>query len=446
MMFNVYVDYNSKINYTTGLNGIYLIRNIRIENDSEENFEELFIELVLPTEVSDKKYVKEFSISKESYYNVNLGEEIKIDLSYLSTVEETGQYKFEVNILNGDELIFEEEYDFKILPYNHWLGMSVHPDLIASFIAPNDNHVTKIVSDAAKIARDNNFSMAGYQSGLQKNVRKQINAIFESIKKLEINYVSLPPSFEETGQKIRSIDEIVEHKIANCLDIAVLAASCLEAVSLNPFIIIVKGHAFVGAWLEDKTYPDSVIEDRSFFLKRLATGVREVELFESVLLTSNDTYTYQAAIREAEDKMEIADNFIMGIDVKQARSMMIKPLPKTRDLIKEQQIAPFEDFDSSVYIDDVDYQKDDILLIDKSARDKMQTWESKLLDLTLRNNLLNFIPRNRNISLVENDLGILEDKLSTGSEFSILAAPDFIETENKKEKIFHILGELEKTI
>lgn len=435
-VLSVYVDYNSKINYTTGLNGISLIRSLRIENNSEMDCNEVFLEIILPTEVSDKKFVKGFNISNESYYNVDVNGNLDINLSYLSTIEETGKYQFEVNIIKEDEIIFEEVYNFEILPYNHWLGMGVHPDLIASFVAPNNKHVTKIVSNAAKIARDNDFSMSGYQSGLQKNVRKQINAIFESIKKLEINYVSVPASFEESGQKVRDIDEIIEHRLANCLDIAVLAASCLEAISLNPFIIIVKGHAFVGAWLEDKTYPDSIIEDRSFFLKRLSKGVREVELFESVLLTSNDIYTYEGALEEAEDKIEIADNFIMGIDIKQARSMMIKPLPKTRDLITQKEIQFDNEFDSSVYIDEVDYKQDDILLTDKSARDKIQSWESKLLDLTLRNNLLNFIPYNRNISLVENDLEVLEDKLSSGIEFSVLAAPDFIETENKKEKIF----------
>lgn len=435
-MLNVYIDYNEKINYTTELNGISLIRNIKIENDSDEDFESLYLEVVFQSEIMEKKYVKEFNLSKDTYYNVDISDDLNINLAYLSMIEETGQHKFEINIIKESEIIFEKEYKFDILPYNHWLGVSVHPDLIASFIAPNNKHISRIVKDAAQIARINNFSMSAYQSGLQRNVRNQINSIFESIKKLEINYVSVPPSFEEIGQKVRSIDEIIENKIANCLDIAVLAASSLEAVGLNPFIIIVKGHAFVGAWLEDKTYSDSVIEDRAFFLKRLATGVREVELFESVLLTSNDRYTYETALTEAEDKIEIADNFIMGIDIKQARSMMIKPLPKMRDLTIDQTVEVTEESESKIKINEVEYEIDDIELTDKSARDKMQLWESKLLDLTLRNNLLNFIPYTRNISLVESDLGILEDKLSTGTEFSVLSAPAFIQTENKKEKVF----------
>lgn len=434
-MLKISVDYNSKINYVTSLNNVPLVRNINIVNMSDVDYENIKLEIVLPSQLNKNNYVKSISLPADSYVNHKVYEHIKIDLSFLNTVEEALKLEFDVRILQADNLIINQVCEFEILPYNHWLGVSIRPDLIASFIAPNNYNISKIISEAANIARENNFSMSAYQSGLEENVQKQINAVFEAIKKLNINYISLPASFEKVGQKIRAIDEIIENRIANCLDIAILAASCLEAVGLNSFIIVVKGHAFVGAWLEDKSYSDSIIEDYSFFSKRLAKGVKEVEVFESVLLTSNEKYTYQNAVIRAEEQIEIENNFQLAIDIKQARAMMIKPLPSLRNVLiegsEELQVEK-----AKVFIPDFDYSKDEIILNDKSIRDKMQSWESKLLDLTLRNNLLNFIPRNRNISLVENDLSVLEDKLSTGAEFSILAAPEFMQTENRKDRLY----------
>lgn len=436
-MLEITVDYNSKINYVTSLNDVPLVRNVSIINKSYVDYNDIILEIVLPTLISDVIYVKKFTLPADSYMNNKLYDHINVDLSFLYSVDEAIKLEFEVRVKQeDDEILAKKLCNFEIIPYNHWLGTSIRPDLIASFISPNNSNVSKIIGDAAKIARENSFSMSGYQSGLSVNVHKQINAVFESIKRLNINYISAPASFEELGQKVRSIDEIIENRIANCLDIAILAASCLEAVGINPFIVIVRGHAFVGAWLEEKSYSDTIIEDRSFFLKRLAKGVKEVELFESVLLTSNENYTYKAALKKAEEQIELEDNFQVAIDVRQARAMMIKPFPSMRNTAIDGKEELYSGVDSFTFIPESDYKKDEIVISDKSVRDKMQSWESKLLDLTLRNNLLNFIPRNRNVSFVENNLGFLEDKLSTGAEFNILPVPESIESENRREKYY----------
>jgi hypothetical protein len=54
-------------------------------------------------------------------------------------------------------------------------------------------------------------------------------------------------------------------------------------------------------------------------------------------------------------------------------------------------------------------------------------WKNKLLDLTLRNRLLNFKPTKSNLRVICHDLGLLEDKLSEGCEFRIKCAPQIME-------------------
>ena len=72
-------------------------------------------------------------------------------------------------------------------------------------------------------------------------------AIYTAITEQQIIYSTIPASFEEYGQRVRLADSVMAQKLGTCLDMALLYASCLEAIGLNALIIITQGHAFAGA-------------------------------------------------------------------------------------------------------------------------------------------------------------------------------------------------------
>lgn len=74
-------------------------------------------------------------------------------------------------------------------------------------------------------------------------------AIYTAIAEQQIIYSTVPASFEEYGQRVRLADSVMAQKLGTCLDMALLYASCLEAIGLNALIVITQGHAFAGAWL-----------------------------------------------------------------------------------------------------------------------------------------------------------------------------------------------------
>ena len=116
-----------------------------------------------------------------------------------------------------------------------------------------------------------------------------MGAIFESIANLGIVYCSPPASFEKEGQRIRMCDTILSQKLATCIDISILYASCIEAVGLNPLLIVINGHAFVGAWLINDTFADSVNYDVSLLKKRTAIGINEIILVEATCMNAGQT-------------------------------------------------------------------------------------------------------------------------------------------------------------
>ena len=79
--------------------------------------------------------------------------------------------------------------------------------------------------------------------------------------------------------KDKELEFVIQYflkNLATCVDISVLYASCMEAIGLNPLLIVINGHAFVGAWLINDTFADSVNYDISLLKKRIARGINEI--------------------------------------------------------------------------------------------------------------------------------------------------------------------------
>jgi len=212
---------------------------------------------------------------------------------------------------------------------------------IACFVQPNSLAVEKIVSLAqARLRRTScDDSLSGYQSGDPQKVLGMIEAFYGVLQEdLRIGYINPPASFEKgeqlpdgsftLWQKIFFPEQILEYRRGTCLDLAVLCASCLERIGLNPLVFIIKGHAFLGVWAQGKTLEIPVLRDQT----AAATLVSEGEW-----IPLNST-TFTAAVPRGFDEclaegkhylLEKPDDFQCAIDIKAARSNQppMKPLP-----------------------------------------------------------------------------------------------------------------------
>lgn len=116
-----------------------------------------------------------------------------------------------------------------------------------AWVTPYDERVQACVRAAA--ARCDPPQIWGYQ-GAASDVDRQVKALFEVLHKRGITYVnSLIDYGAPDGyytQRTRLPRESLARTSANCIDGAVLLASLIEGASLNPCLVIVPGHAFVG--------------------------------------------------------------------------------------------------------------------------------------------------------------------------------------------------------
>lgn len=137
---------------------------------------------------------------------------------------------------------------------------------IAVFVTPKDPSIQYLLTIAKEYATDDFgcYSDYGFQYHGDSDeewiiyTALQIMAIYNALQDAGMSYVNTPIAFgKDEVQKVKLPKETLETLSGNYIDWALLFASAIEALGMNPYIIIVLEHAFV-AW---EVKPGSCIID-----------------------------------------------------------------------------------------------------------------------------------------------------------------------------------------
>ncbi len=416
------------LNISLYLNDIKPIQSLVIENTSDVDSAPLEVKIT-----ADLACIETFS------YNVSLVpakkevkiplENLKVNRDFLNKLSETEKANITIEIIENEKVISKDEIAINVHPLEHFGGFQILPELIAAYITPNHPYIYHIKRKAIEILEQQGLKTAfeGYQSNDQKRVLQIMSAIYSAIQSEEIVYSSLPPGYEETGQRLRLLNTIQQEKFGNCIDLSLLFAACLEAVDLNPILIIVRGHAFVGCWLQEDKFPEVINDDKTAITKRLSKGIREMAAVEATSVCKGNNIKFSDALNAGEAQLVQKEEFLLSVDIKRARTLRIRPLPLLTnstgtqldvEALNQTETAAMEkQFEiGTIYQDE--------LLQGKQPKTKQKIWERKLLDLSLRNNLLNLHITRNMLQLVDIDISHLEDTLSDGKSFSIMPNPN----------------------
>ena len=125
-----------------------------------------------------------------------------------------------------------------------WTDMTPY---LGAYVTPNAPSVMKFLRTVTDLHPQKR--LIGYQEP-KEEVETQVRAVFDALKKHEIRYVNsvidFTPENGSQNQRVRTPRETIDDREANCIDGTLVVASLLEGISLNPAIVIIPGHAFVG--------------------------------------------------------------------------------------------------------------------------------------------------------------------------------------------------------
>lgn len=349
-----------------------------------------------------------------------------LDPSLMSKVETNQPAEVRVTLRDGETVLASRVAEIDLLAAHHWyfFGRQLHAELLAAHVQPNHPALAPIIDDAAEILRTTTgrASFAGYQDGDPARIDAMVDAIMLAVRRRDVRY-SMPPASWRIGQQVRTPAEVLEDRFGTCLDTTVVLAAALERVGLRPLLVIKTGHAFLAYSRFDEPMP-SIFSTGVELRNGIDAG--KLGVVETTKLTS-DFASLSVEDIHAEGRAHLSMDLlaeVMGaVDVSIARASNIWPLPATT-------IAP----DGSVtvteytahrtapatYVPDA-YDGDGTAAQPDDTPARVQQWKNGLLDLSLRNRLINYTDRaGIKLHTASDGIAEFEDYLNSGKPFDIL--------------------------
>jgi hypothetical protein len=385
-------DVAASFTYASYQNAIPVLRSVLIENSSDQHFENCRLELTSsPPFLRAKTWTVDRLIPGDKLTISD--RKIELDAAYLSGLNEAERGEIILRFSSAGETLDEKRFTVRLLARDEWGGVADMAQLLPAFVMPNDPGVAQILRTAAErlVAHGHPSGLDGYQSASPQRAYMLTAAIYSAIAAMGLHYAEPPASFESRGQKIRRPSTIAEERLATCLDATLLFAAAIEATGLYPIILMFSGHTAAGVWLTKRTFANAIETDHMEVRKALAS--RELIVLELTGVTHRPALTFETAqsalnYRLTEDQ---AKAFVAAIDVRRSRSGGITPLashePNRRNIPGDAQIEVTE-LPLPVAPTFGEMPADAVEIKPTTASGRIDRWQKKLLDLTLRNRLL----------------------------------------------------------
>ena len=430
-------DLVGSINYASWQNSVPVLRSVKITNETADPLSNLKLEFSVTPAFAKTKVWTIDRIASGGSLTIS-DRVIELDPDYLAGLNEAERGQVSFRLMSGDALLAETLEDIRLLARDEWGGFGSMASLLAAFVMPNDPAIAKILKDAAGVLSDYGHRPAldGYQSQDPRRTYMLGAAIWSAVSARRLTYAEPPRSFEKSGQKVRRPATIADEGLATCLDTSLLFAAALEAVGLNPIVVLLDGHAFTGFWLVKKTFSGLVETDAGEVRKALAS--RELVTFETTAITHHPPSSFEDAMRmaKAATSEQEEDRFVAAIDITRARMSQIRPMASHQKIEPNLDpnaegtalpLPPLPDFGAMPA--DMAEEKP------VTATGRIDRWQRKLLDLSLRNRLINFKDSKQAVPFLCPDVPFLEDRLAAQARIRVISLPEQNPLGDRDEKL-----------
>ncbi len=430
--------HDTAINYAFQQNAIPVVKELCFRNDTLAR-KDLVIRVSTEPAFAAPAEVRIQSIEPNGEFRIS-PLDLKLSPDFLAALNEKVTGLLKVEVLANDTLLCSRTETVSLLARNEWCGLVALPEILAAFILPNDPALMPILGRASDLLREatGRGSLNGYQDKSRKRAWDQIAAIYRAVAELGLRYINPPASFESTGQKVSFPGQIVAERFGTCLDLALLFAACCERAGLHPLVLLHEGHAYAGCWLEERTFSEPAAEGADA-LQQLRKHETEALLtvFETTLVAGEAPGVLADAERAARAHLQTEQPFRLALDVRRARIARIVPIPepgqRTAEAAGGPVPAPVECVEG---IGSRDFAEPLAPSALDSARPatRIDQWKSRLLDLSLRNRLLNFRETKTTIRLLSAAPEHVEDELAAERELALRPRPKLLNEDDPRHE------------
>lgn len=293
-----------------------------------------------------------------------------------------------------------------------WAGYLQAPEQLASCCLPAQAVVDKLLRLAGELLKRNGHdaTLHGYEAADASRLGLQAVAVWNVLLGLRLDALAAPAPLA-AAQRLRSPEQIVQTRSTGALDCALLCCALLERMGLHPLLVLEDEHAYAGLWMQAERFPQVCGDDVLLLRKRVQ--LKDILLFDSALLSRG--VAFKDAMRAAQQRLTVDERFVMVLDLATARAHQLRPFG-----------TPLPQADSLEVLDAPDMRAPavgDDELAPATPLGRLEQWQRRLLDLSLRNPLLSLRDSRTAIPILAPDPALLEDALAAGQAFALEALP-----------------------
>ena len=280
-----------------------------------------------------------------------------------------------VTVGSAGRTLFQQTWTINLLPCDEWQDDHYGSHFLPSFVLPRDPAVRRVIGRAQGFLRaildDPQGSFKGYPFAAPADpADPQMQAIWHAlVDAFRIDYIRSPPAYLKQAQRLRTPEEVVRGRRGNCIELALLLASCWEHIGFHTVLFLTSGHAFCGLWvsaearelffasLRDPKVTDEIqgrhtplggtVVNRSAATPRMLTEPIQHDAIHravedgSLLPVEATSMTCRTGLKQAIDRAKenlrdaihkVKDtNLDAMLDVRTARELGVTPLPILTD-------------------------------------------------------------------------------------------------------------------
>ncbi len=356
------------------------------------------------------------------------GVDLTLDPSRMLSVENPMPGSIRVTLRDAAGVpVARHESPVAVLAGNQWRAnpLQLGIELLAAFVQPNSPAIAPLLVEASDRLQQTTGSPAldGYQQGSRERVDSIVGAIYESMRARDIRYSAPPASWGLDGQKVRTPAEVLDGRIGTCLDTTVTLAAALEEAGINSTLWLLDGHIFLGYWRDDASLDGPAQMDAAEAVNYVGLG--QIEVVETTFLTGGASSRPFADARRHHHTETLArdTSLILGItDIMQSRLSRIYPLPsRTVTESGEVKIVEYAVRPGPAALH---YAPSEQAIAGGSLRDvpaRVGQWKNALLDLSLRNRLINYGEKaGYPLAVPQPSIAAFEDMVNQGTSISLV--------------------------
>ena len=157
-----------------------------------------------------------------------------------------------VTVGSAGRTLFQQTWTINLLPCDEWQDDHYGRHFLPSFVLPRDPAVRRVIGRAQGFLRaiidDPQGSFKGYPFAAPAD--PQLKAIWYAlVDGFRIDYIRSPPAYLKQAQRLRTPEEVLRGRRGNCIELALLLASCWEHINFHTVLFLTSGHAFCGLWV-----------------------------------------------------------------------------------------------------------------------------------------------------------------------------------------------------